>query len=322
MKEIGVDISSYEPILKKEELTGLRWIGFKVAEVDDRYRTWSFGSAVDIFCTNPTYVANWVQTAYDLNIPACAYIYDNPAYKMDFYASSCADHIKNPNNADPQMRALRQSLQSKTIHAICIDVERWWKSYNQYYTNPGTAEKIPDTWIRDSAQDLYNRIKEDQNAGLLPNVPIWFYTAKWFVNGYSSSLDSYLQDKIQWLAVYTTPVYSQTKGLTKTWPDIKTIVDSVTYNPAWVGNKQCEIVQLTDAVTLPGIYYVNPAGVIAPHNVDLDVVIASDLLKIFAPGRWQNLPPPPPPPPPTPATDREIIEETLVLVKEIRAKLG
>jgi hypothetical protein len=326
MKEIGIDISSYEPVLKKSELTGLKWLAFKAVEVDDQYRAWNPKMSVDIFCTDPIFLSNWVQVAYDLNIPAVAYIFDNPGYKMDFYASAYNNHNLHPNDSDPQMMSLRQSLKNKTYHAICIDVERWWKYYNQYYTymktDPSKIEKIADTWIRDSAQDLYNRIIEDQAAGLLATVPIWFYTGKWFVDAYSPSLDTFLKDKIQWLADYTTPVYSQAVG-SKSWADVKTIVDPVAFNPKWIGNKQAEILQLTDRIKLPGVY----GDTNLPAAVDLDVIITADMTKIFAPGRWQQTTPPVSTPSSSPSPSTEIppvvppvndprIDEILTLVKE------
>jgi len=320
MKEVGIDISSYEPYLKESELLGLKWLGFKAVEVDDRVFNWNSKESVDMFCTDPTYLSNWVQIAYNKNIPACAYIFDNPAYKMLFYASQLTNHVKYPNDVDPQMLALRQALKNKTYHAICIDVERWWMSYNDYYknknTNPSVIKKIPDIWIRDSAADLFNRIEEDQANGKLLTVPIWIYTGKWFVDAYSPSLDSYLHYRIQWLADYTTPVYTQTKGQFKQWSEVTNIVKSVAYNPKWVGNKPPEMLQLTDNVRLPGIY--SESSMTVPHNVDLDTMLVP-MDTVFASGRWQQDDPDKPENSPSPSPSAEVPPEDMATLDNIYA---
>ena len=285
-----IDVSNYQPVLKASDLAGhISALACKACEVDDQ--PWVGGQSVDKF-VDPKLADN-VQLAYDLKIPCAVYIFDNPNYTM-VNGGSWSDHVKHPNSGDPRILALRQALKNKTYHAICIDVERWWKSYNQYYANKGTAEKIPPIWIHDSAADLEQRIKEDQAAGLLRKVPIWFYTGKWFVDAYCPQLDTFLATRRQWLADYTTQVYKLTVGKVMTWEALQAIIDAQAFNPPWVGNKRAELVQLTDAVTVPGIY--NAAGSARP--VDIDVALV-DLSQVFAPGEWSGVTPPPVDPPPT-----------------------
>ena len=288
--QIGIDVSSYEPVLKAAELKGnVGWIAAKACEVDDLYRNgWNANQSVDMW-VDPTF-ANHCQAAYDAGVPFCAYIFDNPAYKMDWYASGYNDHVRNPNDRDPQILALRQALKNKVYHAICIDVERWWKFYNQYYTDKSTAEHIPTLWIRNSAEDLYNRIKEEQAAGRLRNVPIWFYTGKWFVDAYSPELDTFLANKIQWLTYYTGPVYNGTNGATS-WNTVKQLVNANTYSPPWVGNRKADIIQVTDRLIAPGIYNATNA----PAACDLDIALV-DLAALFASGEWSGTTPPVDPP--------------------------
>jgi hypothetical protein len=291
-----IDVSDYQPVLTAADLKGhINALACKACEVDDQ--AWGVGDSVDKFC-DPKLADN-VELAYLLNIPCACYIFDNPNY-TSVNGGSWQDHKLHPNSGDPRMLALRQALKNKTYHAICIDVERWWVRYNEYYSNPGTALRIPPLWIRDSAADLMQRIKEDQAAGILRQVPIWIYTAKWVVDAYSPELDTFLANQIQWLADYTTPVYTGSKGKVMTWEALSTLIDAQSFNPKWVGNKRAEMLQLTDAVTVPGIY--NTAGAARPVDIDVSLV---ELAKVFAPGEWSGVTPPPPPvvPPVVPPVD-------------------
>lgn len=332
--KLFIDVSDYQPILKTSDLAGhISALVVKACEVDDQ--PWNLGDAMDKFVETGLYAK--VQQAYDLKIPCAVYIFDNPNW-TSINGGTWRDHNLHPNSGDPRILALRQALRNKTYHAIVIDVERWWRSYNQYLSylrgamnvqmhglsvgepdpilsharpehlakaktyapagvnrglslSSAVVEKIPPLWIHDSAEDMYNRIREDQVANQLRPVPIWFYYGGWFVNGYCPLLDSLLAGKIQWQADYTTNVYKQTISKVMTWEALQALVDAQVFNPKWFGNQRPELMQLTDAVIPPGIYEGTKA-----KPVDVNVALV-ELDKVFAPGEWNDTTPPPDPGP-------------------------
>lgn len=303
--KIGIDVSHYQERLVESALAGnVQWIAAKMGECDDRFRSYSGGApwnknmAVDAWVDDK--FADHCQTAYNIKARFCAYFFDNPAIPMSFYASGFADHAKNPNDGDPRILTMRQALKNKEYHAICLDAERWWLYYTEYLEyimgtrTSANVQKLSPIWIYNSTLDLYQRVKEDMAAGKLKTVPIWIYTGKWFVDAYCPQLDTVMADKLQWLADYTTPVYSATKGAT-TWEKVRSSIQSTAFNPKWIGNKRAEALQLTDAAIPGGI--TNAAGVQKP--VDVDVLLAEmDLM--FAKPSWATTPTTPDPEPEEP----------------------
>lgn len=314
--KIGIDVSRYQPVLKAEELKGnIDFMIAKAVEVDDRVIGWNQNNSVDAFCTDPAILNQHAQVAYDLNIPFGIYLFDNPAYKMSWGAR--AEGYPNWPSADAlaETKALRQAAGTKMMyHGIFIDVERWWYSYAQYYADQATAVKVPATWIRDSAAFLEYRILEDMKAGNLRNVPIIYYTGKWFVDAYCPLLDTFLANRKQWLAAYPQPLYGNAPKFT-TWSELRTAIGLVNYTPAWIGNKDCELHQMGDNAKLPGVYDKD-----GKTKVRIDYNRARVPLKdIFAPGRWSDgIVTPPPPPPAGSHTIDEVYQQISELAVAIR----
>jgi len=189
----------------------------------------------------------------------------------------------------------------RKIHKIVLDVERYWKSYNQYLAylrGTATADsvaKIESYWIAFSTKHLYEKLLWAMSHGYLPNVDIEIiYSGKWFINAYSpNDLATFLQTKETWPAIWywsrtvTTTIDNLINvtlgGIPDSWKD------TTNYKNAMFGAKQ-RWVQIGVA-SIPEVTDLNGN----PTSIDVDVYVADDDVKV-----WLGLTTTPPEPPTCP----------------------
>lgn len=210
----------------------------------------------------------------------------------------------NPTGGDPEIRAIvRQifigndwttnpgalkTMPHRVIHGIMIDVERWWRSYTDWYVNKGNAKQIEDPWIGFSAKILHDRLQWMMDHFYLPSVPIIFYSGKWFLNQYATSLGSYLGDKD------TIPaIWYFTKGTNTTIEDISAVyMNQMPDN--WTSTVKANLFGNPVAIQIGANFIVpefpSPTG--TPATVDVSGWISPTPIKDY----FQIKAPPPPVP--------------------------
>lgn len=323
-RPIWIDMSDYQPVVNWAALKGrIAGVMVKLGEVDDT--------------TNPDW---WIEStgaekiggAASIGIPAVGYVFVNTAWYLNaghnmvtlnnLFDNEPTDDLKMRSMIlhDPQIamivrawamgstylsdiRALRDGrVKFRKLSALCFDVERWWRSYTEYYTNASTARKVEDFWIMYSAKWLKEKISWAMQHGYLPQVPIdapddnLIYSAGWFIKAYGpTQFMQYLGDKETWPAGY---YFGSSIGLTtlgkfqSDW--LMKIPDA--WRPYLFGN--VKFLQISgDQIKIPEI--TNAAG--APVAIDINVSVHSTG-EDYA---WLGFDGAAPVPPPTPEPEPE-----------------
>lgn len=131
-------------------------------------------------------------------------------------------------DAEKQGKFFLDSIKGKNIAFVVIDVEHFWKSWDEWrlYAQGKLKQyqmkKFTPDEILNHLSKLYNYIKNNSNYEII------IYTAAWFVNSYCPKMYDYLKDKYTWWADYT--LFNTTK-LERTWEQLELLVPSTNIVP-------------------------------------------------------------------------------------------
>jgi hypothetical protein len=188
-----------------------------------------------------------------------------------------------------------KNLRTKRVHAIILDLERFWKKY-PIPKNPTAADIVSPVWIGEIATRTAKRLQWLMDHGYLPQLPILFYSGEWFVGQYMgpqwrTRLDPFFT--IDATYYFSGPVvYTTFRDIVDSWE--AKIPDS--WRPLLFG-KEGLIFQISgDKFCIPEVCKGRSA-------VDWNKVWRTlDQMHQFFPAwnDWDQTPEPPPPPPPSP----------------------
>jgi hypothetical protein len=297
-RPIWIDMSDYQPVVNWAALKGkIAGVMIKLGEVDDT--------------TNPDY---WIESkcaekiggAASIGIPAIGYFFVNTAWPLNVGhdTASLNNIFDQPIGNDAKMLSLYRNIPEiamiirawamgsvyttditalrdgrvrfRTLAGLALDVERWWRSYTEYYTNAATAHKVEDFWIMFWVKWLKEKLSWMMQHGYLPQVPLdapdetLHYSAGWFIKQYAPvQFLAYLGDKQSWPAGY---YFGSSIGITTldafrvNW--LSKIPDD--WRPYLFGN--VKFLQISgDQIKIPEI--TNAAG--APVSIDVNVSVHS-----------------------------------------------
>ena len=214
-------------------------------------------------------LANFVQQAYDNDLPALPFVFHNPQYYPEAWGSSID---RAGVDTDKQVIVTRQALKNKLYHGFVFDFERWWIDYNEYNAwRKGTLEQSAVRTVsnginlRSSGLFMAN-IKKAMELGYLRNVPTFIYTRRSFIEEWTRTTDGgslydYTPKHLPWEAYYPDATIRKL-----TWAQLKDYFPTDGYKPLGINAPNC-IWQFTDRIQLP----VNASGTY--QAVDLNIIM-------------------------------------------------
>jgi hypothetical protein len=291
---IGIDVSHYQPKVDWAALAA--FLQFGIAKGCEVLEEVDAGLWYD-----PTF-AGHIDGMAKAKIPALAYIFANGgawALRADYTQQGFKDL---PRTQNLEYMKLREVLQFKQIYGLVIDVERYWRYYNQYLEylagnrKADAIEVLSSTWIFFSLKKLVEDVWAGMKAKEIPMVPIFIYTAPWFVDTYMNSQGVNLfrqwapslqgADIRIYLAAYTAPTE------VTSWEDVRNHLP--TTKPTQVQRLGMTVDPFFQQFS--GGSMKLPNGQYGTNGFDVNVALVST-----AEFRsWLNLDTVTPPPPPTP----------------------
>ena len=188
----------------------------------------------------------------------------------------------------------------RKIDRWVIDIERWWRFYNEYLDylrgnrTQAQVKVIDAPWIQFSPANLQERLVWAMNHGYLPaaQVEIVDYSGKWFINQYSpNNLPAFLEKQSTWPAIW----YWNAGAVSTTIEDLVNVQlaaipdswkDSANYKAAIFGLTPRWLQISGDRFRIPEV--TTSTG--QPTAVDVDVYIGPGDAKT-----WLGIPSSPPP---------------------------
>jgi hypothetical protein len=182
---IGIDVSHYQPKVDWVYLaTYLQFAAAKCSEVLEE---------VDPGLWYDSTFAGHIADMDKNKIPGLAYTFANCgawALRADYTQQGFKDL---PRSQNIEYTKLVEVLRFKQYYGIIVDMERYWRYYNQYLEylagnrKAADIEVLSSTWIFFSVKKLIENIFEGMKAKELRMVPIFIYSAPWFVDTYMNS---------------------------------------------------------------------------------------------------------------------------------------
>lgn len=176
---IGPDVSHWQPNVDWQYLS--KYCGFGIAKCAEVLEE------IDPSLWYDKTFANNIDGMYKANIPALAYIFCNSG-AWGLHSDYTLDGFRNlPTNQDLEYMKLAEVLTNKMYYGIVLDLERYWRYYNQYleYLNGNRkfadVEVISSNWIFASFKLLIEHIWMGMKAREIRTVPIFIYSAPWFM---------------------------------------------------------------------------------------------------------------------------------------------
>jgi hypothetical protein len=182
---IGPDVSHWQPDVDWQYLSKYCRFGIaKCAEVLEEvdpslWHDKTFAGNVDGMCK--------------AGIPALAYIFCNSG-AWGLHADYTLDGFRNlPPKQDLEYMKLAEVLSNKLYYGIVLDLERYWRYYNQYLEllngnrKLENVEIISSNWIFSSFKMLVEHLWSGMKAHEIRTVPIFVYSAPWFINSYMNT---------------------------------------------------------------------------------------------------------------------------------------
>jgi hypothetical protein len=302
----GIDVSHYRPTLDWSLLkaAGISFMIAKASESTD-YQDPAF----------PVHVQN----AYDYDVPAEAYHFNDPTYYPVYNPAT------TPPAKDAQLQNFLRAVKNKRIYGTILDHERWWQSYDQWFKArrseiPWSEVRTVDkAWNARSAQVLSDRIID---ALHLPHA---LYSSLSFIKSWSPGTLAYCDKYDNYTAYYP---YSPTVVAVNSWaeffekygpPDVlryDTDGDKKPEDhdgPPWWANKAALLWQLTgDKFQMPGVQ----------DGRKINLTTDINLCRMTQAQLWQKLGFTPrhvtPPPPEDGGVDAGALAEVVAMLDELK----
>lgn len=284
-----------------------------------------------------------LQKAYNAKMPYGGYIFVNNAYWSNAQVTegridevdALFDSGNEDNSAyakavlaqDPHMRQLLKewvigdpqiylndpnklkTLKKRVMHLLVLDMERWWLNYDNYIKNrkdnPSAVLRVNSFWINKTFKVLIDRIGKFMRMGYIPQVEIWTYTAKWFLD-YSPDFGDTISKYNVWWAKYPNSYWPS--GTIKTTltnfknvylapiPDNYYLEEYSLRNMAW---------QISgDKFIIPSVKAKTEDGRIVDHAVDINLFLGTKE-ELYTLLKFTEIPNPDPEPEPEPDPDPE-----------------